>query len=117
MKYDQCTPLITSNYGVDARGEVAEGRVWAATCPKSCRCNFGSHINGRRLGVTGIDNGNVTSRLKIIIIVNASQYWRAQIHWIWVEELKRSDGRDGFCVVASLQDGYPKRIVKGAAEL
>ena len=64
-----------------------------------------------------MDNGNVTSRLKIIIIVNASQYCRAEIHWIWVEELKRSDGRDGFCVVVSLQDGYPKRIVKGAAEV
>ncbi len=45
VEYDQCAPLITSDYGVDARGEVAEGRVAAATGPKSCRRNPGGHIN------------------------------------------------------------------------
>ena len=67
MEYDQCTPFITSDHGVDARGEVAEGRVWAATGPKSCRCNLGGHTNRPRLGVvTGIDSGDITAKLKII---------------------------------------------------
>ena len=116
MEYDQCTPLITSDHGVDARGEVAKGGVWAATCPKSCRCNPGSHINRPRLGVvTGIDSGDITPRLKII--GNSSHIHRAKIYCIRVEELKRSDGSDTLCIVISLQDGYPKRIVKGAAEV
>jgi len=111
MEYDQCTPLITSDHGIDARGEVAKGRVWAATCPKSCRCNSGSHINRPRLGVViGIDSSNITPRLKII--GNSSHIHRAMIRCIRVEKLKRSDGDNTFLVVISLQDGRPKRITE-----
>ena len=115
MECDQCTPLIASDYGVDARGEVAEGRIAAATGPKSCRCNLGSHINRIRLViVTGIDSSDITPRLKVIGN-DSSQYHWAMIRCIWVEELKRSDGSNTFGVVISLQDGYPKRIIKRAA--
>ena len=114
MEYHQCTPLITSDYGVDARGEVAEGRVAAATYPKSCRRNLSGHVSWpRRPTVADVDTSNVTPGLKVV--GNSSQWRRASIKHICVEDLKRSDVTNIFCIVISLQDGYPKRIVKRAA--
>ncbi|HXZ94944.1 MAG TPA: hypothetical protein VEG28_03420, partial [Dehalococcoidia bacterium] len=118
MECDQCTPLITSDHSVDARGEVAEGPCWVTVGngPKSCRCNLGSHINRvpRLGGVTGVNSSSVTLRLKIVGN-NPSQYHWAMIPRIWVKEPERSDGNNTFCVVISLQDGYPKRIIERSA--
>jgi hypothetical protein len=118
MQYDQCTPLVTSDDGVDARSEVAEGRVAAATDPKSQQGKTRGHISWRRLSVLvarygGADGGHATARLKIIGDKSTRHY--AEKNLIRVENLERGDVDEASRVVITLQDQHPERINTRAA--
>ena len=118
MEYDQCTPLITSDYGVDASGKAAEGRVAAATDPKSRQGKTRGHISWRWLSVLvgrhgGADGGHATPRLKIIGDKSTRHY--AGKNLIRVENLERGDVNEASRVVIALQDQHPERINSRAA--